>query len=178
MVGEGEVWERSTFVIGVDPGPTPGICALLWVDGVLTDYRILQINAKGGVRGAVETVVWLLANFPPRGVMADRIAVERFVVGRKSVVTGSQDAGQITRDMVGAVQTLGGGLVGDGGRVVMRSAAEVKPWATDERLKKAGLLGAVLGMPHARDAVRHALFCAVSDLGVADPLSRKARVAK
>lgn len=169
----GEIWERSKFVIGVDPGPTPGICALLWVDDVLTDFRVLQLSAKGLMRSTVETIIWLTENFPPSGVMLDFIAVERFIVGRRAVVSSSRDAGQITRDMVGAVLTYGGGLRGEGGRVVTRSAAEVKPWAIDERLKRAGLLNSVLGMPHAKDAVRQGLFCAVADLGVPDPLSRR-----
>jgi hypothetical protein len=55
-----------------------------------------------------------------------------------------------------------------------RSAADVKPWATDTRLQAAGLLDLTKGMRHARDAARHALFCAVCDFGLTDPLSRKA----
>jgi hypothetical protein len=51
----------------------------------------------------------------------------------------------------------------------------VKPWATDERLAAAGLLDPTKGMRHARDAARHALFCAVRDFGLPDPLSAKAR---
>lgn len=158
-----ESGERATLVIGVDPGPTPGICALLWVGQALEDFRVLQINAPGCL-GAIR---WLSSSYAQRGVMVDAIAVERFVVGRRSVVSSSRDAGQITRDMVGAISAYGQS------QVKLRSAAEVKPWATDERLKKAGLLSAVLGMPHARDAVRHALFTAVADCGVVDPLSSK-----
>jgi hypothetical protein len=50
----------------------------------------------------------------------------------------------------------------------------VKPWATDERLEAAGLLDLTKGMRHARDAARHALFTAVKDGGVPDPLSKHA----
>jgi hypothetical protein len=50
----------------------------------------------------------------------------------------------------------------------------VKPWAVDKRLHAAGLLDMTAGMRHARDAARHALFCAVKDYGLPDPLSSKA----
>lgn len=155
------------IVVGVDPGPTPGICGLLYQDGKLSAARVLQINAPGCL-GAVS---WLLGSCWGNGHSA-LLAVERFVIGRRSVVSGSRDAGQITRDMIGA---LGGLVAGEEGRVtfVSRSAAEVKPWAIDERLKAVGLLSSCLGMPHAKDAVKHALFAAVADLGVADPLSRR-----
>ena len=58
---------------------------------------------------------------------------------------------------------------------MIRPAATVKPWATDERLKKAGLLAVCHGMPHAADAMRHLLYRAVRDAGVPDPLSRRGK---
>lgn len=164
------------LVVGVDPGPTPGICGLLYNPPQteplahsarnLTDFRVMQVNA----RGCLGAVAWLLNSEWGDGHHVF-LQVERFVVGRASLVSAQGDAGQITRDMVGALLALHE----DQGRVkvVARTAAEVKPWATDERLKKAGLLGAVLGMPHARDAVRHALYCTVKTLGLHDPLSTK-----
>lgn len=156
------------MVIGVDPGPTPGVCRLIYRDGVLTEFRIFQTNHEG----CFELVNWLMpyvVDFDPDPCARRVLAVERFVVGRASLVSSGGDAGQITRDMIGALS----GLAARGVEVVTRSAAEVKPWAIDERLKKAGLLSRVLGMPHARDAVRHALYSAVADLGVRDPLSNK-----
>ena len=39
----------------------------------------------------------------------------------------------------------------------------------------AGLLEPTKQLRHARDAARHALFAAVADCGIPDPLSRKAR---
>jgi hypothetical protein len=58
-----------------------------------------------------------------------------------------------------------------------RRAADVKTWATDERLKRAGLLDTVspAAMRHAKSAAWHCLYCAVHDCGLPDPLSRKAR---
>jgi hypothetical protein len=53
-----------------------------------------------------------------------------------------------------------------------RAAGLVKPWATDKRLLAAGLYQLCQGMPHARDAARHAIYCAAQDCGMPDPLSR------
>ena len=79
-------------------------------------------------------------------------------------------ASRITRDLVGQLSALVS--EGRGVRQIQRSAAEVKPWGTDLRLTKSGLLAITKGMPHARDACRHALFAAVS-AGMPDPLSAK-----
>ena len=158
----------GTVVVGVDPGPTPGICALLYhPERALADFRVMQINARGCM-GAVQ---WLLNSEWGDGHRG-LVAVERFVVGRRAVINSAHDAGQITRNLIGALFELGDSYEVE---VKVRSAAEVKPWATDDRLKKAGLLSSALGMPHARDGCRHALFCAVADLGVADPLSKKVK---
>jgi hypothetical protein len=56
---------------------------------------------------------------------------------------------------------------------VTRTAALVKPWATDKRLVAAGLLDITRGLPHARDGARHALFSAHHDSGAPDPLSSR-----
>ncbi|TDB80191.1 hypothetical protein E1091_19330 [Micromonospora fluostatini] len=100
------------------------------------------------------------------------VAYERFVVGRRAGQSSSAAAGERTRTMVGEVEAWARGA--QWRRVYARSAAEVKPWATDLRLAAAGLLDLTKGMRHARDAARHALYCAVRDLGLADPLSRRA----
>lgn len=167
------------LIVGVDPGPTPGICALLYSPPLtapldhsardLTAFRVMQVNAAGCL-GAVQ---WLLNSEWGDGHHVF-LAVERFVVGRRAVISSSADAGQLTRNMIGALAALDEGSPGRV-KVVLRSAAEVKPWASDARLKAAGLLNACLGMPHARDAARHALFATVRTLGLNDPLSTKTR---
>ncbi|MET0423635.1 MAG: hypothetical protein ABW046_07165 [Actinoplanes sp.] len=99
------------------------------------------------------------------------IALEQFVVGRRAARSSSPAAGAVTRSMVGVVTSWSSlpNLT-----LRQRSASEVKPWATDKRLHAAGLLDPTIGMRHARDAARHALFCAVSDYGLPDPLSSRA----
>lgn len=155
------------YVIGVDPGPIPGIVRLQ-LDGChgpieLVDAQALQVSPE-----LIEPVLDMLAQ-------DDRtaIAVERFVVGRRAGRSATAAAGGTTRDMVGVVTAWAGRA---GVRYVhTRAAADVKPWATDRRLHAAGLLEPLTtGMRHARDAARHALFCAVRDYGLPDPLSARA----
>lgn len=146
------------FVLGVDPGQTTGICL---IDGAYRD--LLQVTP-----GLVVPIVRSLLHAAPETVLA----IERFVVGPRASRSSTPAAGQTTRGLIGALVNVGDEL---GIRVVQRSASEVKPWATDERLERAGLLAACKGMPHARDAARHAIYAAVSDCGLPDPLSRKSR---
>lgn len=146
----------SRVYIGIDPGPIPGIVALTVWDSGKPDTAVIQCSHDitstivGGLLDAVHLPVTL--------------ATERFVArGRASAVQS------LTRDLVGQLQEI---AHGHEARFVQRSASEVKPWATDARLEAAGLLEATKGMRHARDAVRHALFAAVKDGGLPDPLSK------
>ena len=61
---------------------------------------------------------------------------------------------------------------GSPGSWIWRSASDVKPWARG-RLARAGLLDMTVKSVDARDAAMHALFSAVHDAGLPDPLSRK-----
>lgn len=147
----------GTTVIGVDPGPTPGIVRLRYSPGlVLEDADVVQCSAT-----AFYDVLLAL------GPYSAHVCVERFVVSRRSMSSRTAGAGEVTRDQVGALQTAYS--------ATLRTAAAVKPWATDARLDAAGLLEACKGMRHARDAARHALFAAVRDHGVPDPLSRRSQ---
>lgn len=146
----------GTRVIGIDPGPTPGIVVLDIVEpGQLVNVDVVQCSA-----GLLYTVLAALQPVAPGRRYL--VAVERFVV------RGRANAAQaMTRDQVAAIAGAQPGAI-------QRSAAMVKPWATDARLEAAGLAEATKGMRHARDAARHALFCAVHDAGLPDPLSKRA----
>lgn len=151
---------RAGIFIGVDPGPTPGIAVLVvWGNGTVTSDVVQCTAPVAGtiVRGFIEA-----AQLPVT------LAVERFVVGRASM--RSSAAGAITRDLVGQLQQIA--REGDVA-YVERSASEVKPWATDDRLAWVRLLEPTKGMRHARDGARHALFAAVKDGGLPDPLSKR-----
>lgn len=147
------------FIVGIDPGPMVGIVGIEVDRSVRSGPMIVQCSP-----GLVDDVLNALAEGDDVVV-----AVERFVVGQRSARSNDPGAGRIAREVVEACRAWADER---GIRFVERSAAEVKPWATDARLAAAGLLGVTAGMRHARDAARQALFCAVRDCGLRDPLSR------
>lgn len=153
--------------IGIDPGPVPGLVQ------IVRRGRRLEVDAIQCTRHVAPSVLFALLD-QCRSCLGQApaiVAIERFVVGRGSQRSGRD--GEVTRDLIGRLQREAADQPNV--RVVMRSASEVKPWATDVRLGQAGLLEPTKGMRHARDAARHALFAAVKDGGLPDPLSRKAR---
>jgi hypothetical protein len=148
--------------IGIDPGPTPGICVL----GAGTPV-LLQCDAESLIP-LVGHFVELYEDLEQWGPL--HLAVENWAVG--PVNRTNVKAGDLIRDQVGQIRAFG--TVGPDVKVYVhaRTAAAVKPWATDRRLAAAGLLKRTTGMAHARDACRHALFSFVRDSGEPDPLSR------
>lgn len=153
------------FVCGVDPGETSGVVALSYLDGVLLTAQAFQCNAA-----STEWLVLALLDNTEGWAEDVVLAVERFVVGPRAARSRTAKAGATTRDLVGRLTAPDAGW-----RTVARSASEVKPWSSDERLEAATLLAPTKEMRHARDAARHALFAAVADGGIPDPLSRAAR---
>lgn len=157
-------------VFGVDPGPTPGIAMLHYVDGRLGWANLVQ--ATGAV--SIEILDALLTNgrnewSPPNA--RTLIGIERFVTRGRT-----NEAGRITLDMVGQVQQIGDD---HDVAVLQRTASQVKAWATDVRLKAVQvprtnhtLHSLATGMTHARDAARHAIFTASHDGLIPDPLSK------
>jgi hypothetical protein len=158
-------------VVGIDPGPVPGIVELLFAGGALLEVEVVQCSAA--LSPCLLAAV--LQRIPVRTV----VQIERFVTGRRASRSSTAAAGATTRDLVGHLSQVvvdhGRASTGAAIEYAQRSAAQVKPWATDERLAAAGLLEACKGMRHARDAARHAAFAAVHDGGVTDPLSRSSR---
>lgn len=157
--------ESVTRIVGIDPGPIPGIVRL-----DLDAGKIRYAEAVQSTWPIAATLVKALLDEDRSHYPLAIVAVERFVVGRGSMKSAA--AGRITRDLVGQLQRVVLGR--DGARYVERTAAEVKAWASDDRLAHAGLLEPTKGMRHARDAARHALFAAVKDGGLPDPLSKRA----
>lgn len=150
------------LILGVDPGTTTGLVALGARDGRITDAQALQCSA-GWAR-------WLVRSMLDNEPGARRVvAVERFVVGPRAARSSTPGAGALTRDLIGALLQTADQV---GALFLTRPAADVKPWATDRRLDAAGLLAPCTGMGHARDAARMALYSAVRDCGLPDPLIR------
>jgi len=143
------------IILGVDPGETTGWCMLELLGHSGMAPILGQLKGRAGTLYALEL---LLRH-------ADALAVEGFVVGRRSMRAGA--AGGWTRELVGLLP----GLAETHGKPCrVRTAAQVKPWATDRRLDT--LRVDYAGLPHAADAARHAIFSAVKDHGRPDPLSR------
>jgi hypothetical protein len=156
-------------VIGVDPGPVPGM--------VILDYWPNGAQIADVVQCTVGAAPTLFRAVLEDGNLPTLVQIETFVIGRGSMRSGHY--GTVTRDLIVTLREAWASYDSmirgrRGGHWLQRTASQVKPWATDTRLDAAGLLEATKGMRHARDAARHALFCAVHDAGVPDPLSRKA----
>lgn len=151
------------LVLGVDPGPTPGVVVLHLRDGRIYDVELAQVSAD-----LLPKLLRVLIE-PRLSYGPVLIGVERFVAGHRSSRSSTAGAGRITRDMVGVVEQLGSEL---GATVVQRTASQVKGWATDERLARAGI-EVPRGMTHARDALRHALVAACHAEHLPDPLSSR-----
>jgi len=153
------------YVIGIDPGPVVGIVGL-WLDmrGHEPAPDIVQCSADVVLR----VLEGLTQGLDRRRVI---LAVEEFAVGPRAARLNAIAASRTTRLVIANVTQWAGysPIIPHRGR----TAAQVKPWATDARLDAAGLLAATAGMRHARDAGRHALFAAVHDCGQPDPLSKK-----
>lgn len=153
-----------TAIIGVDPGLTTGIALLDTTEGAKQHLALAQVN-----RYASLTLIWALADrCRDQGAGEVVLAVERFVPGPRSGKLATPKGAETAKIIIGEIMSWAqaGGL-----KVYLRSAAEVKPWATDARLDK--VCKDRRGMPHAADALRHALFAAVRDYGMPDPLSRR-----
>lgn len=155
----------EAHVIGIDPGPTPGLVSLYVDGGQLLAVEVVQCSVSAAEK--------ILRAFVEAAPVRTIVQLEKFVVGRGSMRAAG--AGAVTLDLVGHLT----GVVVDLGRTrdhivqyAQRPATAVKPWATDARLLAAGLASATSGMRHARDAARHALFAAVHDGVLADPLSK------
>lgn len=152
-------------VIGVDPGPIPGVVVLTFT----AERRLLAADPIQCTARLLPGILsWLLTDRSPT-----MVAVEAFVVGHRAARSSTPHAGSVTRQAITEVHRVSGFA---GVPVLQRSAVQVKPWATDARLDAAGVDGGLLeatkGMRHARDAARHALFAAVHDGGFPDPLSK------
>jgi hypothetical protein len=138
--------KMMTTVAGLDPGPKPG--------SVLLTITASHVDADGPVASTVTARTGVeLAEI----LEADYVAVERYVLQPRS--GRSQDKGAQTATMVMAEDMYARALASVGrASLQYLGPGNVKPWATDRRLERYGVL--VKGGHH-RDACRHALYYAV-----------------
>lgn len=169
---------KQLICVGVDPGPTPGVGCLrfdrtgespnggfksLW-KLVGADIYQLAPNDTGTLIHLVELLLNTNGPFDTDKI----ISVERFVRGRRSAKVSDPKAVDITLEQIESLRAVGDW---PGIRLSSRSASEVKPWATEARLLKAGFK-LPKGMTHGIDGARHCLFAAVADGEIPDPLSK------
>ena len=132
----------AVTVGGVDPGPKPGTCLLVI---------------------AGRDVASVVTGMDPQELLtADYLAVERYVLQPRSGRQQDKAAQTATLVMAEELASARRALRVDAklvGRLQYLGPGNVKPWATDRRLERYGVL--VKGGHH-RDAVRHALYYAVA----------------
>jgi hypothetical protein len=155
------------YIVGIDPGPVVGIVRLHLAIQPAASSTLLCAEALQVTPGVAVSMLDVLIQGDEAAV-----AVERFVIGPRSARSSTPAGGAAAREVITRVADW---VYWRGLPYWSRSAAEVKPWATDTRLAAAGLMEPTVGMRHARDAGRHALFTAVKHYGLPDPLSKEAR---
>lgn len=160
-------------IIGVDPGGTTGVCCLdVRHNAVGETYRIVHYDAVQCEPKGMRAVVLEMLEAHPHA-SAIRLAVEAWVRGHRSIANAHRDVGDMVADAIADARNIQAEWARGRPWLSERPAGVVKPWATDKRLEACGLLARTRGMPHARDAARHALFSACRDVGLPDPLGRK-----
>ena len=131
------------LIIGVDPGPTPGVVGVLCRSG--------QIDTVATFATPQEAISYA------EGLgVRPWVAVERFIVGRgtaRKTRAGSMET--ITQ-----AETVREAVKARGWPLQFLPAGSVKPIVTDARLKSYGLWP-YLQDRHQRDAARHAVYMAL-----------------
>lgn len=157
-----------TSVIGVDPGPTTGVCLMEFIDG--GDYPLPECNItlfQAGSGNALRLLEAYLAHYYQDERITRRYAqVEKFVTGNSAGTRGGK--ADLTRQYVMKFAEV---LQLFGYYTQIRPAADMKPWATARRLTAAGVPKQPDTMRHAVDAAGHCLFAACRDAHIKDPLA-------
>ena len=149
--------------IGIDTGGgTWGISFIDWQDKKIVRNMHLQVNNDAAL--AVMEALLPVYYADTDQIIKRAAGVEEFEEGQ-SAGTRSKP-GKVTRQGVFAVTAL---LLGWGYHVSHRKAAFVKPKITDKVLEKAGILQPP-EMRHANDGSRQAMFTAINDLHLPNPL--------
>ena len=133
----------SARIIGIDPGPKPGLVVLHVCDEHIVRVTKIDGLAPGPSHGLADQLA-----------QASLVSMERFVLGR-GTARKTKAGTEVTLAQVASLRELCEKM---GVRLVQYPAGVVKPWATDDRLRAFGCY--VTGNHH-RDAVRHALYAAV-----------------
>jgi hypothetical protein len=153
-------------ILGIDPGPTTGFCILgfngRWPASASHTHALACDAAM-----APKLLDWLLEIYAHPVTYWTAGGIEEF---RRGNIKGGQRNAGVTADLVVSLSKIAGDhdLV-----LACRPAVLVKRWASDSRLRAAGLYDITSKSVDARDAARHSLFAAVRDAGAPDPLSKR-----
>lgn len=153
-------------IIGVDPGPTTGICFVDYVGSAIVGRTSIQVDGESG-QLTLEAMLRAYYN-DPETVVKRYAGIEAFVTGQSAGTKGA--AADYTRQ---GVMKFAEQLQIWGYHTKLRKKADIWTktggWATDKRLDRAGILRPP-EMRHANDAGRHCLYTAVHDAFRPDPL--------
>lgn len=147
--------------LGGDPGGTTGLFLGVWNEG----QRRPPVLARAwscDAGSAPELLEWILE---AHGHLITAAGFEAYDARRAARGMTARAMYELTSVLTGIVANV---LI----PVTTRPPSMVKPWATDKRLKAAGIFELTGKMPDARDASRHCVYTASHDCGLRDPLSR------
>lgn len=150
-------------VIGCDPGPSTGISLLDYEDSRLTSWTVLQVDGDSA-QGVLEAILTRRQSVLGNTIVKRYASVEPFVTGQGAGTRGAK-ADYTRQEAFKLVEQLQ--LWGYA--VKLRKAADVKVWADDRKLRAAGILRPPENR-HGNDASRQALFAAVHDAYLPNPL--------
>lgn len=161
--GQAAIPGNAVSAGGIDTGPHTGIFAAWWHPG---DFRLLWALAWQCENAGAPGMLAMLCEY--RGAPP----VQRWQMEDFRIAPGGRGGrGSAT---LACLRELYAVLVTAGASVSLRAAGNVKPWATDKRLKAAGLAVLAGTSRHVNDGARHMLFTACHDGQLPDPLSERA----
>lgn len=127
-------------IVGIDPGPKPGIC-------------VLDLEW-----GKIYAVTWAGDVWKPDAFEADVIAVEDFTIGHRTAKASAQQA---SKETIGQLEFLRHYCrTTPGVMIAQNTPASVKAFVTDKKLRAYNLYDQAPSKHH-RDAARHAVYVAI-----------------
>jgi hypothetical protein len=154
-----------TSVIGIDPGPTTGVCFLDYPEPL--SLGPVQIEIFQMEHSCVEHFLdaYIAAYYNRPEVVRKFAQVEKFTTGNSAGTKGKK--AELTRQCVMRYTEK---LQLAGYKTVIEPNT-AKTWASDKRLERLGVTASKTSLVHGRDAARHAMYCAVKHAGRKDPLA-------
>lgn len=145
----------NIHILGIDPGSTTGIAYITRGPGGYMEAMTGQCPPDEVLRSLDQTPPALIAHL-------EAVAIERYVITRRSMYGGPASTDPL--NVIGVVQEW---ATQHNIPVVLQPPSDVKNLITDDVLKY--FLLWIKARPHARDAIRHALYWLVVNKYVTMP---------